>query len=332
VEEVEAHDDEMDIIGDQPPKTRKRKREAARSKPVVKREKKTKVTPPPMKVLRSGVASAKKNHDPTRVLALWATDKHYYTGTVEYVITGSQYEISFDDRNHAPVSLDGLRALDFEVGDELEYKKKKCPVVSASRVPQGFITILHERKHVDVPLEDIRISSKLIAGGWEDRRLEAESIVPHCQPGAAGQGTSSRAKSGNTAAAVQEARATKPVAKLLQGIAFVLSFGGKEDDPQRNSLVSKIVKAGGKVVGFDQILPADGRNIKKDQSWHATRDQLQWQGDAATESLYLLASEATKRPKYLTALALGIPCVSHEWIETSLAHVRISRRSTAFAY
>ncbi|KAH6918497.1 hypothetical protein BKA70DRAFT_1394128 [Coprinopsis sp. MPI-PUGE-AT-0042] len=322
VEEAEqVHNDDMDIIGKPPPKTRKRKREASGSKPVIKREKKTKVTPQPMKVLRSGVASAKKNIDPTRVFALWATDKHYYTGTVEYVITESQYEISFDDRNHAPVSLDELRSLDLNVGDEVMYKKKRCPVVSTHRVAQGFVTVLHDRKDVEAPLEDIRLSSKMIAAAWEDRRLEAESIVPHCQPGVSGQGTSSsRTNSGITAVGVQDARAKKPAAKLLQGIAFLLSFGGKEDDPQRNSLVSKIVKAGGKVVGFDEILPAGGKYNKNNQSWHATRDQVQWRGDKTIGSLYLLASEATKRPKYLTALALGVPCVSHEWIETSLAH------------
>ncbi|KAJ4464163.1 hypothetical protein J3R30DRAFT_3771761 [Lentinula aciculospora] len=62
-----------------------------------------------------------------------------------------------------------------------------------------------------------------------------------------------------------------------------------------------------------------GKRIPK--SWTITKDQARWfeePGQGTIQRVFVLADTVCQKPKYLTALALGVPCLSTNWMTDSL--------------
>ncbi|KAJ7671294.1 hypothetical protein DFH06DRAFT_113158 [Mycena polygramma] len=111
----------------------------------------------------------------TRVFALWAEDKHYYSGVVQRRVgTSSTYVVRFDDDDEeVKVHLKHMRACNqIKPGDNAILKSDNV-VVSNVRGDASFM-VEKVADHTTV-----KISAYDIEEEWADRRLAHEDIV--CQ-------------------------------------------------------------------------------------------------------------------------------------------------------
>ncbi|PBK97044.1 hypothetical protein ARMGADRAFT_724909 [Armillaria gallica] len=102
---------------------------------------------------------------------------------------------------------------------------------------------------------------------------------------------------------------------IFSGYGFILSCS--EDQSKRDSFSSCIKDAGGKVVAdWTNALELDGTHITTNK-WVINDTDAKWRLPSV-ERLFLLADQHSEKPKYLIALALGVPCIRLQWIEESL--------------
>ncbi|KAG7447903.1 uncharacterized protein BT62DRAFT_741516 [Guyanagaster necrorhizus] len=102
---------------------------------------------------------------------------------------------------------------------------------------------------------------------------------------------------------------------IFSGYGFVLSCS--EDQSKRDSFSSRIKNAGGKVIpDWTNAIELDGTHITTNK-WVIKDSDAKWRL-SSVERVFLLADQHSEKPKYLFALALGVPCVRFRWIEESL--------------
>lgn len=98
---------------------------------------------------------------------------------------------------------------------------------------------------------------------------------------------------------------------IFNGMIFALSFGEKES--QKRIIETKIRSNGGRILesGFNELFhDIDPDNPAEDGSSLRLRPDVQNLGFAA-----VIAHSHSRRPKFLQALALGLPCLAGRWIE-----------------
>ncbi|KAK0196936.1 hypothetical protein F5146DRAFT_22090 [Armillaria mellea] len=102
---------------------------------------------------------------------------------------------------------------------------------------------------------------------------------------------------------------------IFSGYGFILSCS--EDQSKRDSFSSRIKNAGGKVIAdWTNALELDGTHTTTNK-WVINASDAKWRL-SSVERLFLLADQHSEKPKYLIALALGVPCIRLRWIEESL--------------
>ncbi|KAK0483800.1 hypothetical protein IW261DRAFT_981913 [Armillaria novae-zelandiae] len=102
---------------------------------------------------------------------------------------------------------------------------------------------------------------------------------------------------------------------IFSGYGFILSCS--EDQSKRDSFSSRIKNAGGNVIAdWTNALELDGTHTMTNK-WDINAGDAKWRL-SSVERLFLLADQHSEKPKYLIALALGVPCIKLQWIEESL--------------
>lgn len=123
----------------------------------------------------------------------------------------------------------------------------------------------------------------------------------------------------------QSTKQAKLGGQLFQNMVFVVSFLPKKQSKQsrqqeRIKLETRITEAGGTILsdGFDflfeesPIMGLTGPTFDK-QSTLTILPQHMGAGFTA-----LIADSHSRTPKYMQALALGLPCLAHQWVDRCL--------------
>lgn len=109
--------------------------------------------------------------------------------------------------------------------------------------------------------------------------------------------------------------------RLFEGMVFAISFQSSQaKQNERNKLEAKIVQAGGMVLSegfqdlFESLAIMNGTSPVIDDV-----DPLRLT-KASCESGFtaLIADGHSRKAKYMQALALGLPCLAHQWISACL--------------
>ncbi|RSL64125.1 hypothetical protein CEP53_004214 [Fusarium sp. AF-6] len=108
--------------------------------------------------------------------------------------------------------------------------------------------------------------------------------------------------------------------KLFEGMVFAISFQNQVKQQERTKLETKITQAGGTILaeGFQDmfehssIMNTTSLVIDEEDALKLTR--------AGCESGFtaLIADSHSRKAKYMQALALGLPCLAHQWITACL--------------
>ncbi|KAK7432467.1 radiation sensitive protein rad9 [Neonectria magnoliae] len=108
--------------------------------------------------------------------------------------------------------------------------------------------------------------------------------------------------------------------RLFEGMAFAISFSSKVKPQERTRLEAKIAQAGG------MVLPEGFQDLFEQSSIMNTISPVIDEEDglkltkSSSESGFtaLVADGHSRKAKYMQALALGLPCLAHQWITTCL--------------
>ncbi|KAH9483918.1 hypothetical protein JR316_0003396 [Psilocybe cubensis] len=312
--------------------SRKRKRTAQTkaapatrsAKGVAKRVKRETATPGggrQAKNLRSTHSTATRlNNEPgTRVFALWKQDGHYYSGTVHSAEPGNQYLIHFDDTTSNKVTLEQMRLCRLQIGDQVIVANTYRPTKVLSVEVDGddiTVGVNLEDGVKQVPLIHLRIANKTITYEWKDRVLTADAISTTIKPVRAKLSPSPSKLSIASFPAMRG-----PRKKVLNNTALIVTLSAVNGswEREKEKVVNAVKNSGGLVVDdMSTIIRMEGKHSANNNRWIIRKNDVQWVGDEDIARLFLLADEPNQKPKFLIALALGIPCLSTTWLHESV--------------
>lgn len=259
----------------------------------------------------------------TRVIARWKNDGYWYPGVVYSHDIGEQYIIKFDDETEGPATVDQMRTCDLQIGDNVMVTDAYIPrhhrsvkVVEVSQVAKDqIVTVQVDSNAVKVPVKSLKIAPKAISSAWAERLVDEHSIISVIKPERTRQSPASSQVSGGSAA--RDARK-----KLFEKTGIVVTISCTKDwEKQKGCVVSEIKKHGGSVIDdWPTVIRMEGKHNNLNQRWITYKKDVQWVAKEDINRVFLLADVASMKPKFLLALALGIPCISVAWLTDSVAY------------
>lgn len=275
------------------------------------------------KRLRSVLSTTSKINleEATRVFALWKQDCHYYPGVVHSTNTDSQYLVKFEDETESWVKLDQLRLLELRVGDDvlIPNRFRSSRVVNIDGQDDGKIQVYVDDEVKTVQISLLRIASKTVLYDWKDRILTPQSIVPIIKP-VKPHLSPSPSKLSMLSLPLIRGGSKKVLART--GLIVTLTASNGNWEKEKEKVMSAVKHSGGIVIDdLTTILDMDGRHLQNGNAWIIKETDVEWIGDEEIERLFLVADEPNQKPKFLMALALGIPCLNTEWLHESAKSV-----------
>ncbi|TFK76283.1 hypothetical protein BDN72DRAFT_808621 [Pluteus cervinus] len=282
---------------------------------------------PPAKYLRSAAHNYIGRHpqtdDATRVLALWnnGTRANYFAGTVHSLISESTYNVIFDDGDSIIIPITSMRKLELRKGDEVLLGSSRAFVEDLTRVDsEGIVIVAREKQLIDVELKDVRLVPRTVDAHWKDRTLTAAEILPLFRPASTKNEPQSPTHSVATGSVNRAGRKA-----LFKGVAIVVTLGNNEGEVKRKQeLEQMMTQHGGTVLSdWSFAIRMEGKHSNSNHRWVATQSDLSWTGKSTIEQAFLVCDQPSQKPKFLTALALGIPCLHDSWLRESIAQNEI---------
>lgn len=256
----------------------------------------------------------------THVFALWKQDAAYFSGIVcERVGALDRFRIQFDDGDEDIVDLKNLRRLELRVGDRVSVLEshEKAMVVNVDGQDYGTVVVQptdDPTSEYDVKVNGIKIQSRAINAQWEDRTILPDEIVPPTK-----SETPSSLRNSSTGL-----NRKKALAKV--GIVVTLSVGSRREK-DKDSILQGIRNIGGTVLDdWSDIFSLAGEYSSNKKRWVITGDSIGTETKLDVQQVFLVSDIAHAKPRYLTALALGIPCVSITWLEAMWSGVSFYSR------
>ncbi|KAI8998642.1 hypothetical protein BD414DRAFT_475647 [Trametes punicea] len=326
--DTQPAEDEMDVdLPEAPAKPRrnsKRKRTVSSSarKNSIKTPKEESRTPAsrPTKRLKSASNARGASGTATRVFALWKQDGHYYSGTVHSLVSTGRYDIRFDDGDSAHVELKHMRACRLREGDNvlLQGKAKAVVVRAPSCGPSGHqaedtVTVdLDEDGEETAQVQTLRLATRTVSSEWGDRMLAEDIVSPVVKP------KLSRASPTPSRLSVPSEGSVRGGRKPLNKTGLVITLSPNRDgEKERETLMADIRRNGGVVLDdWTSLFAMDGTIAQKGHRWCLKADDIQWRDRSDVDRAFLISDEHTHKPKFLMALALGIPCLSVDWLRS----------------
>lgn len=313
-QEEEEQPEEEEVTGRN--KRRKRAHPPSESKPArnvaaAKRVKRG-ATATPARSLRSESAKNSSSVEGTRVFALWPQDGHWYAGAVHSEAEEGRYLVHFDDTNRHCLRVTEMRLCDLRQDDEVLYDSLNRPARVVTVDGLRVMVELDGKTDWKV-MRELRIPNATIRYGWNDRTLSKPDIVTtHSRQTTA---TPSRPS------VVGPAANDGPKLKHLMGsTGFIIT---SRDANEKDDIQSEVKRLGGHILDNfpNEVIDLKGQYLDKKNSWILSKKQAVWKGDRNTKRVFLIADDSLLTPKYLMALALGIPCVSQAWLTDSAESV-----------
>jgi hypothetical protein len=259
----------------------------------------------------SGTRTTKKIKNPmaTRVFALWKQDAAYFSGIVrERVGQSDRFKIGFDDDDEDVVDVKNLRRLELQIGDRVTIisSKEKATVASVDEQHVVVRLIDDPSEEMEVEVSGIKIQSRAIGSQWGNRMINADEIVTLVP----------RTKS-ETPSSLRNSN-TGLNKKVLNKVGVVVTLSVGCDREKEKEIIMRIIKTNGGTVLDDwtDVLSLAGEYSANKKRWVITSDNIGTDIKHDIQQVFLVSDAANTKPRFLTALALGIPCLSVEWLRS----------------
>ena len=278
-----------------------RKRKRGVTKPVVKQE-------PKNKRLRAG--GSLNWEGATRVYAFWAQTDTFYPGRIHSRVDDQTYAVSFDDGHDAVLPLEHIRKFELLEGDTLMLPRLNHPLPALKVKPEQELVILKPAKrNQDTPWSAVLIPREHIGTQWDNRKFEDTDEIVVMDPSA----SYSRSPS---VATINTPRPKKSKSGILAGTGVVVTLHKDCPNPRarKEELQGKVKAAGGlSMDDFFDLLKMDGTYDSGNDRWRISKRDVKWTRKDITR-LFLVSDAHNQKPRYLFAIALGIPCISGDWL------------------
>lgn len=272
--------------------------------------------------LRGTTSTTAMNSLGSRVFALWKQDGHYYPGTVHAMAPNSCYTIAFDDGTMGDVSAQQMRLCRLKVGDDVLFPGRTRPtqvIAVDDDDTNGTVQVEVDNIVEHIPIRDLRIANKTISYDWKDRILSADSIITTVRPA---KSKLSPSPSKLSVLSVPAVHGTRKQVLERTGLIVTLSATKRSWEKEKEIVMSSVKNTGGFVIDdLTTILRMEGRHFNNNNRWVIKKEDVKWVGDEDIRRLFLVADDANQKPKFLIAIALGIPCLSTSWLEESVKAV-----------
>ena len=308
---VDAEDDAPVLQDSKVPSKRRRRPPVSRRQPAHKSTPRMASNTPSMV---SGGRSAKKNKNhhltATRVFALWKKDAAYFSGfACERMGQSDRFKIHFDDGDEDLVDVKNLRRFELQIDDRVSIieSQEKATIVNVDGQDQGFVTVrLTDDPSAELELEilGLKIPSRTISSQWGNRTINTDEIVtlvPRVK-------TETPSSLRNSSANLNK----KALSKV--GIVVTLSVGRHWE--REKDTITRIIKTNGGTVldDWSDILSLVGEYSSNKKRWVISSDNIGTDMKNDIQQVFLVSDAPNAKPRFLTALALGIPCLSVEWL------------------
>ena len=266
------------------------------------------------KRLRSGVSSVRgpTTDSATRVFALWKQDGHYYSGVIYSHAPKNKHLVRFDDGTEDEVELKNMRRRDLLVGDRVIIIQDniKAVVRDVSHADSdGSFTVEGDNGIQTLEFREIRVANRTIQTQWKFRTVPTEKVVTVVGPKPLVDTTPSKQSVTSTTSG--------QVQRVLVKTGFVVTINPKNEEPvqTKEKAMRAIKQRGGLVIeDWSSVFAMEGRHSHSNKRWSATPQDFRWKSEVNLDRVFLLSDDAHQKPKFLLALALGIPCLSFEWL------------------
>ncbi|KAL4894604.1 hypothetical protein BDV59DRAFT_200940 [Aspergillus ambiguus] len=272
----------------------------------------------------------------------------------------SRYLVRFVDSDPVEVSVNSVKKLELRIGDAVKVDKPNVPKVT--HIVRGFEDKLTpEEIAKGGTMTDVHGYSTLILGPKQPKTLPdgkllgPESLVkvpisqiymdtnmynrlkdrdyaysaPNAQTGGRVQTPSDR-RTTPASPSTRLSRSVRPLNGLFAGMVFAVSYG--ENDDAKSRIVQMIHDNDGRILhdGFNELfdLPVSAAQVTptKSPAPGSTGSHGQFRLSSGAEDVgfaCLIADRHSRRPKYMQALALNLPCLSDRWIEDCVSQGRV---------
>ncbi|KAF9484732.1 hypothetical protein BDN70DRAFT_872278 [Pholiota conissans] len=304
-----------------PPRKRKRteKGEAVASgyRGTAKRPKRMAPTPGTRSSGKAFASTATRGTPGSRVFALWTQDGHYYPGTVHSTDNHLLYNIKFDDQTEAWVSIDDIRICDLRIGDDVLFGNRARPakITNVDGLKDGFVRIGDDGKIEEKAVSELRIAHKTILFTWADRKVTPQTISTTVKP-VRKQPSPSPSKLSMVGVPTDKRGSRK---KVLPNTGLIITLSAHNQSPkkERENVLNAVNDSGGFLIeDMKDVIKMEGKLSASNNRWTITKSEVKWIGNTAMHRLFLVADDYNQKPKYLMAIALGIPCLSTSWLQT----------------
>ncbi|KAH9951479.1 hypothetical protein B0H21DRAFT_719142 [Amylocystis lapponica] len=323
-----ADDDQMDVDEESAPPsvsepTSKRKRPPKKMVPRASTRSNKSATPVVRSVKKLKTSSTVKSgpSTATRVFALWKNDGHYYSGTVHSLVSTvpPRYIVHFDDNTQDTVDLSKMRLCQLRVGDHvliIDDNQTGMVVECGDSGPDDPVLVEvdtgDELDQVPTEVQRIRIASRTLLSEWAHRTLSMETIWPIVRP------KMSMYSPDSSKSTMASGGSVKGTRKFLAKTGFVVTLSPNNDnwEKDKDRWMLAIKNNGGIVLDdWTNVFAMEGCYSEGNKRWIMLKEDVKWTGRKDIKRVYLLSDAYNQKPKFLMALALGIPCVSIDWLE-----------------
>ncbi|KAF5867191.1 hypothetical protein ETB97_004112 [Aspergillus alliaceus] len=275
----------------------------------------------------------------------------------------SRYVVKFEDSAPVEVPIGAVKRLELRVGDAVKVDMPHVPKVthiirgfedklsmedlekeaSNGIIPMtdvyGHLTVIlgqKQRKNltregltvpeniVKVPISRIYLDT--IRWNQLKDRVFSYSSIPE-QPGSRLQTPSDRHIT-PASPSTRLSRSIRYANGIFAGMVFAVSYG--ENDEAKHRITQMIVENDGRILhdGFNELfdLPSSRPVVTPSKSPIPTTSNNQFRLTSGADDVRfacLIANKHSRRPKYMQALALNLPCLSDRWVEDCVAQRQI---------
>jgi hypothetical protein len=248
-----------------------------------------------------------KNETGTLVFAYWRG--FYYPGRVTGA-NGQKYAILFDDNDSSTLDISKLRMQQLRIGDRVRLAKsanKKAPsTVKSVDEATSDILIVDGKNESWVTISELVIKAAWIDATWDDRCLSPGDIVISTEWDPAERRPSLKGSS-------NIARGQKPT---LQQTAFIISLSSGDNATkikQKEKLIAEMHAGSVNIFqDWSELYTLDGSFLSGGKHWRGELGDVRYRGENI-QRVALLGETETAKPRYLFALACGIPCLRIEF-------------------
>ncbi|KAL0071325.1 hypothetical protein AAF712_001181 [Marasmius tenuissimus] len=242
-----------------------------------------------------------------QVFALSKADGHYFAGTLLHRDASGCCFVEFMDKSTVLLQLDQIRRSELRLGDEILWEEEMVgwQVTGLQVDKKGGIQVKTQLYGTEAThrLEEIRITMRTIMSHWENRKFEpscAEILsLPVRDNGSVKPSTSS----------VKPAINKKRPSQFLREFAIIGTHISE-------SVLKELAITGARNTGQWTDVLSFGEHCD-DRRWRLLKEdcgKIERMDLEGISRIFLVANAPYATPKYLMALALGVPCVSPAWL------------------